>query len=76
MPKPFTYHDLGDMAMIRHDAAAVELGSKHHPVRGELAFAMWLGLHAYLLPGDDHRVEALRSWAYEMTTGKSHYLRP
>ena len=75
-PKPFSYTDLGDMAMIRHDAATVEIGASHHPVNGELAFAMWLGLHAYLLPGDDHRVEALRAWVHEMMTGKSRYLHP
>ncbi|MDQ1246089.1 MAG: dehydrogenase FAD-containing subunit, partial [Actinomycetota bacterium] len=73
-PKPFSYTDLGDMAMIRHDAATVELGASHHPVNGELAFAMWLGLHAYLLPGDDHRMEALHAWVHEMMTGKSKYL--
>lgn len=73
-PKPFSYTDLGDMAMIRHDAATVELGASHHPVNGDLAFAMWLGLHAYLLPGDDHRVEAVRAWVHEMMTGRSAYL--
>jgi NADH dehydrogenase len=73
-PKPFNYTDMGDMAMIRHDAATVEIGAAHHPVNGELAFAMWLGLHAYLLPGDDHRIEVLRAWVHEMMTGKSKYL--
>ncbi len=75
-PKPFSYQDLGDMAMVRHDAATVEVGKHHHPVDGPVAFAMWLGLHAYLLPGDDHRGEALRSWSKELLTGKSTYLEP
>lgn len=73
-PHLFTYRDLGDMAMVRHGAATVEVGASHHTVDGPAAFAMWLGLHAYLLPGDDHRVEAVRAWGYELTTGKSKYL--
>ena len=73
-PEPFHYKDMGDMAMVRHDAAVVEIGKMHHPVTGPIAFAMWLGLHAYLLPGESHRVDALHDWAHEMRTGKSQFL--
>lgn len=72
-PKPFHYRDMGDMAMVRHDAAVVEMGQRHHPVTGTIAFGMWLGLHAYLLPGDRHRLDALHTWAHELASGKSHY---
>ncbi len=65
---------MGDMAMVRHDAAVVEMGKSHHPVTGPVAFAMWLGLHAYLLPGERHRVDALHDWAHELATGKSQFL--
>lgn len=73
-PKPFHYRDMGDMAMIRHDAAVVEMGPHHHPVSGRAAFAMWLGLHAYLLPGERNRVDALHDWVHELATGKSKFL--
>lgn len=73
-PTPFTYKDMGDMAMVRHDAAVVEIGKMHHPVTGPVAFAMWLGLHAYLLPGESHRVDALHDWAHELRTGTSQFL--
>lgn len=73
-PTPFTYKDMGDMAMVRHDAAVVEIGKTHHPVTGPIAFAMWLGLHAYLLPGESHRVDALHDWAHELRTGTSQFL--
>jgi NADH dehydrogenase len=73
-PKPFKYEDMGTMAMIRHNAATVDIGSSTHTVNGPVAFTMWLGLHAYLLPGEEHRVQAVRSWAYELMTGKSKYL--
>jgi NADH dehydrogenase len=73
-PKPFKYEDMGTMAMIRHDAATVDIGSSSHTVNGAVAFTMWLGLHAYLLPGEEHRLQAVRSWAYETMTGKSKYL--
>ena len=73
-PKPFKYEDMGTMAMIRHDAATVDIGTSTHTVNGPVAFTMWLGLHAYLLPGEEHRIQAVRSWAYEQMTGKSKYL--
>lgn len=73
-PKEFHYRDMGDMAMVRHDAAVVEMGKSHHPVTGPVAFAMWLGLHAYLLPGERHRVDALHDWAHELATGKPQFL--
>ena len=73
-PHAFRYRDMGDMAMIRHDAAAVEVGSHHSPVDGQLAYLMWLGLHAYLLPGDHNRRDVLHSWVVEQTTGTSQFL--
>lgn len=73
-PQAFEYRDMGDMAMVRHDAAVVEMGKSHHPVTGTLAFGMWLGLHAYLLPGERNRVDALHDWAHELSSGKSQFL--
>ena len=73
-PEPFRYRDMGDMAMVRHDRAVVEMGEHHHEVTGAPAYAMWLGLHAYLLPGERNRVETLHDWAHELSTGKSQFL--
>ena len=73
-PGAFRYRDMGDMAMVRHNAAVVEIGKQHHVVTGTPAFFMWLGLHAYLLPGERHRVEAVRDWMHTLRTGKSNYL--
>lgn len=73
-PGTFRYRDMGDMAMVRYNAAVVEMGKQHHVVTGTPAFIMWLGLHAYLLPGERHRVEAVRDWMHTLRTGKSNYL--
>ena len=74
-PKPFSYRDLGTMAMLRHDRAVVEAGAKHHEIEGVAAYAMWLGLHAALLPDDHERVEAVHAWIHEATTRRSRFLR-
>lgn len=73
-PETFRYRDMGDMAMVRHDRAVVEMGTHHHEVTGTPAYAMWLGLHAYLLPGERNRMETLQVWAHELSTGTSQFL--
>ncbi len=73
-PQPFRYRDMGDMAMIRHDQAVVEMGRHHREVTGTPAYGMWLGLHAYLLPGESNRLEALHDWVHELSTGTSQFL--
>lgn len=73
-PEPFHYRDMGDMAMVRHDRAVVEMGEHHHEVTGTPAYAMWLGLHAYLLPGERNRIQTLQDWAHELSTGTSRFL--
>ena len=74
-PRRFDYRDMGDMAMVRHDAAVVEVGPHHKEIDGRLSYLMWLGLHTYLLPGDQHRVDAVRAWVHEQVTGTSRFLR-
>lgn len=73
-PRPFTYKDMGEMAMIRHDHAIVEMGSKRREIEGDPAFDMWLGIHAALLPDGDHRRKAIEAWIHEMRTGTSRFL--
>ena len=72
--KPFTYRDLGTMAMIRHDSAVVEAGPQHHQIDGHPAYLMWLALHAYLLPGTLDKEEAVHTWVHERMTESSAFL--
>ena len=73
-PREFRYIDLGDMVMIRFDQAAVEMGPSHLVVTGQPAFAMWLGLHAALLPDSERRRYALHHWFDEARTGTVRFL--
>ena len=53
-PKPFHYHDKGIMAMIGRNAAIAEMGEHRHELHGPIAFASWLGVHAWLMTGTPH----------------------
>ena len=63
--KPFHYKDKGIMAMIGDNAAIAEVGAHHHELHGTIAFAAWLGVHAWLLSGTRRRVDAFVSWAWD-----------
>ena len=63
--KPFHYKDKGIMAMIGDNAAIAEVGAHHHELHGTIAFAAWLGVHAWLLTGTRRRVDAFVSWAWD-----------
>lgn len=73
-PRPFHYRDLGTMAMLGHDRAVVEAGPHHVQIDGRAAAAMWLGLHASLLPDGEARSEAVHDWLHEWVTGTSTFL--
>jgi len=62
---PFRYKDKGIMAMIGRNAAIAEMGAKRRELRGPVAFAAWLGVHAWLLNGFRQRVSALASWGWD-----------
>ena len=62
---PFHYHDKGIMAMIGRNAAIAEFGERRHEIDGPVAFAAWLGLHAYLMSGVRNRIEAFTEWAWD-----------
>ena len=51
------------MAMIGDGAAVAEMGAHHHELHGHVAFAAWLGVHAWLMSGVHQRVDAFMSWA-------------
>jgi NADH:ubiquinone reductase (H+-translocating) len=63
--KPFHYKDKGIMAMIGDGAAIAEVGAHHHELHGHVAFAAWLGVHAWLMSGVHQRVDAFVSWAWD-----------
>ncbi|MFI0433711.1 MAG: NAD(P)/FAD-dependent oxidoreductase [Candidatus Nanopelagicales bacterium] len=73
-PKAFKYRDMGDMAMVRAGAAVVEIDGGHIKLDGPSAFATWLGLHAYLLPSEHHRADAVHGWVHEWRTGSAEFL--
>jgi NADH dehydrogenase len=63
--RPFHYKDKGIMAMIGDGAAIAEMGAHHHELHGHIAFAAWLGVHAWLMSGIHQRVDAFMSWAWD-----------
>ena len=64
-PPAFKYHDKGIMAMIGHGAAVAEMGKHHHELHGSIAFAAWLGVHAWLLNTTRARIDAFINWAWD-----------
>ena len=65
-PAPaFKYHDKGIMAMIGHGAAVGVMGKHHHELHGSVAFAAWLGVHAWLLNTTRARIDAFINWAWD-----------
>ncbi len=61
----FHYHDKGIMAMIGRGAAVAEVGRKRHELHGTIAFAAWLGVHAWLMSSVRSRVDAFISWGWD-----------
>ena len=63
--KPFAYLDKGIMAMIGRNCAVAEMGEHRHELKGTLAFAAWLGVHAALLSSTQAKIEAFVEWAWD-----------
>jgi NADH:ubiquinone reductase (H+-translocating) len=61
----FDYHDKGIMAMIGRGAAVAEVGEHRHELHGAIAFAAWLGVHAWLMSGVRQRIDAFVSWGWD-----------
>lgn len=72
-PKSFEYLDMGQMVMVGQHAAAVEIGKEHRQVEGQPAWAMWLGLHLFLLHGRSERMGTFASWAWDTMHHSSRY---
>jgi NADH dehydrogenase len=58
--KPFTYKDLGIMAIIGKNSAVAEIGSLKF--NGFIAWLMWCIIHLFLLVGFRNRVIVLIDW--------------
>jgi len=67
--KPFAYFDKGIMAMIGRNSAVAEMGKHRHELKGTLAFAAWLGVHASLLSSTQAKIEAFVDWAWDYFGG-------
>ena len=65
----FHYFDKGIMAMIGRNSAVAEVGEHRHELRGAIAFAAWLGVHAALLSSTRARIEAFMEWAWDYFGG-------
>lgn len=63
--QPFRYFDKGIMAMIGQNSAVAEVGEHRHELRGTIAFAAWLGVHAALLSSTRAKIEAFMEWAWD-----------
>jgi NADH:ubiquinone reductase (H+-translocating) len=61
----FHYFDKGIMAMIGRNSGVAEVGEHRHELRGAIAFAAWLGVHAALLTSMRARIEAFVEWAWD-----------
>ena len=64
------------MAMIGRNAAVAEVGPRRRELHGALAYASWLGVHAWLLSGVRARARAIGSWGwdYVASTRASAYI--
>jgi NADH dehydrogenase len=69
--EPFRYLDKGIMAMIGRNAAVAEVGEHRHELRGPVAFAAWLGVHAALLTTARAKIETFVEWGWDYF-GKAH----
>lgn len=64
----FHYHDKGIMAMVSRNAAVAEMGVHRHELEGPLAFASWIGVHAWLMSGVRQRIDAFVAWMWDYFT--------
>ena len=68
--QPFTYRDLGSMAIVGRNAGVAELSPRYYglKLRGFVGWLGWLFLHLIYLPGFRNRFSAVFSWAYNYFT--------
>lgn len=62
-PVAFHYRDLGTLAVIGRNAAAVHLGKRNFT--GFFAWLLWLGVHIFRLVGFRNRLIVMVNWAWD-----------
>ncbi len=68
-PQAFNYFNKGKAAIIaRHSGVAYLLGKI--PLKGFLAWLLWLAIHLYYLPGISNRCLVFGSWVRDYLTGE------
>lgn len=65
--KPFNYFNKGTAAIIARNAGVAYLLGRI-PLKGWLAWLLWLGIHLYYLPGLSNRLTVLGSWIRDYLT--------
>jgi len=72
--RPFTYRDLGNMAIIGRSAGVAELSPALGGLRmrGLPGWLAWLFIHLVHLPGHQNRLRAFIGWAIEWFTYDRH----
>ncbi len=66
-PKPFNYFNKGTAAIVARNAGVAYLFGRI-PLKGLLAWLLWLGIHLYYLPGISNRLTVLFSWIRDYLT--------
>lgn len=66
-PQPFDYFNKGKAAIIARNAGVAYLLGRI-PLKGFLAWLLWLGIHLYYLPGISNRFIVLGSWIRDYLT--------
>ena len=66
-PQPFNYFNKGKAAIIARNSGIAYLFGRI-PLKGFLAWLLWLGIHLYYLPGIANRFVVLGSWLRDYVT--------
>ncbi len=66
-PRPFRYHDLGNLATIGRHSAIADFGGRWR-FAGAFAWWLWLFIHVLKLTGFRNRVAVLIQWAWAYLT--------
>ena len=66
-PRPFRYHDLGNLATIGRHSAIADFGGRWR-FSGAFAWWLWLFIHVLKLTGFRNRIAVLVQWAWAYLT--------
>jgi NADH dehydrogenase len=65
-PRPFVYHNLGNMATIGRHSAVGDF--PRYSLKGYFAWLMWLFIHIFQLIGFRNRLSVMTQWAFSYMT--------